>query len=100
MKRLKETSIDDPELRDAKEHLKGSIYLAAESTDNQMTRLAHNEINFGREISLEELAGNIDAVTAEDVMTLAGEMFRDKAVALALLGPIDGNVSYQNFLNL
>ena len=101
MKRLKETPIDESELRDAKEHLKGGIYLAAESTDNQMTRLAHNEINFGRDISLEELAGNIDAVRAEDVINLAREMFRDKAVALAILGPIDGNVSdYQGILNL
>ena len=100
MRRLKEKPIDASELRNAKEHLKGSIYLAAESTDNQMTRLAHNEFNFGRPVPLEELTANVEAVTAEEIMSLARETFREKAVTLALLGPVDGSVPYDNILNL
>jgi predicted Zn-dependent peptidase len=100
MKRLKETPIDDSELRNAKEHLKGGVYLAAESTDNQMTRLAHNEITFGRYVTLDELTRKIEAVTAEEIMALADETFKDKAVTLALLGPIDGNAPYQQIINL
>jgi predicted Zn-dependent peptidase len=100
MKRLKDTPIDDSELINAKEHLKGGIYLAAESTDNQMTRLAHNEITFGRYVSLDELTRNIEAVTAEEIMALADEIFKDEAVTLAVLGPIDGDASYQQTVNL
>jgi predicted Zn-dependent peptidase len=100
MKRLKEKPINGSELRNAKEHLKGGLYLAAESTDNQMTRLAHNEINFGRHIRLEELVDNIEKVTAEDILRLAQDAFHDKAVSLALLGPIDEKVSYQEILSL
>ena len=100
MKRFKEKPINGSELRNAKEHLKGGIYLAAESTDNQMTRLAHNEINFGRHIRLEELVDNIEKVTAEDILRLAQDAFHDKAVSLALLGPIDEKVSYQEILSL
>ena len=100
MKRFKEKPINGSELRNAKEHLKGGLYLAAESTDNQMTRLAHNEINFGRHIPLEELVDNIEKVTAEDILRLAQDAFHDKAVSLALLGPIDEKVSYQEILSL
>jgi predicted Zn-dependent peptidase len=100
MKRFKEKPINGSELRNAKEHLKGGLYLAAESTDNQMTRLAHNEINFGRHIRLEELVDNIEKVTAEDILRLAQDAFHDKAVSLALLGPIDEKVSYQEILSL
>ena len=100
MRRLKEKPINGSELRNAKEHLKGGVYLAAESTDNQMTRLAHNEINFGRHIPLEELVHNIERVTAEDILRLAQETCQDKAVSLALLGPIDEKESYEEILSL
>jgi len=98
MKRFKEKPINGSELINAKEHLKGGLYLAAESTDNQMTRLAHNEINFGRHIPLEELIGDIEKVTAEDILKQARDSFHDKAVSLALLGPIDEKVSYEEVL--
>ena len=100
IRRLKEKPINGSELRNAKEHLKGGVYLAAESTDNQMTRLAHNEINFGRHIPLEELVHSIEKVTAEDILRLAQETCQDKAVSLALLGPIDENESYEEILSL
>ena len=98
MTRLKEKPIDDSELKNAKEHLKGGLYLAAESTDNQMTRLAHNEINFGRHVPLQEVVDNIEKVTAEDILGLACEACQDNAVSLALLGPIDEKVSYEDML--
>jgi len=100
MKRLKEKPIDDSELKNAKEHLKGGLYLAAESTDNQMTRLAHNEINFGRHVPLQELVDAIEKVTAQDILRLAQDTFQHSATSLALLGPIDEDVSYEDILSL
>lgn len=100
MKRLKEEPIDDSELKNAKEHLKGGLYLATESTSNQMTRLAHNEINFGRHIPLQELVDEIEKVTAEDILNLAQDTFQDSAVSLALLGPVDEKASYEDIFSL
>jgi predicted Zn-dependent peptidase len=100
MKRLKEKPIDDSELKNAKEHMKGGLYLAAESTDNQMTRLAHNEINFGRNVPLQELVDKIEKVTAQDILSLARETFQRNATSLALLGPINEEVSYEDILSL
>jgi predicted Zn-dependent peptidase len=100
MCRLKEKPVESSELQNAKEHLKGGLYLAAESTDNQMTRLAHNEIIFGRYIRLQELVDEVEKVTAEDILKLAEETFRNRAVSLSLLGPINGNVSYEEILSL
>ncbi|MBW1677561.1 MAG: insulinase family protein [Deltaproteobacteria bacterium] len=100
MKRLKEEPVDDSELKNAKEHLKGGLYLAVESTSNQMTRLAHNEINFGHHIPLQELVDEIEKVTAEDILNLAQDIFQDSAVSLALLGPVDEKASYKDILSL
>lgn len=99
MKRLKEKPLDGSELRHAKEYLKGGLYLAVESTDNQMSRLAYNEINFGRYIPLEELIDNIEQVTAEDILMLAREAFHDKAVSLSLLGPVDEEAPLDEILS-
>jgi len=65
-----------------------------------MTRLAHNEINFGRHIPLEELVDNIEKVTAEEILRLAQDTFQDKAVSVVLLGPIDEKVSYEEIVSL
>jgi predicted Zn-dependent peptidase len=100
MKRFKKEPMDDSELRNAKEYLKGGLYLAVESTDNQMTRLAHNEINFGRHIPLKDLADKIEEVVAEDILNLAQDTFQERAVALSLLGPADEKVSYEEILKL
>ena len=100
IRRLKKKPIDDSELKNAKEHLKGGLCLAAESTSNQMTRLAQNEINFGRHIPLQELVDEIEKVTAEDILRLIQDTSQDEAVSLALLGPIDEKVSYKDILSL
>ena len=86
--RLKQTHVDQNELRDAKEHTKGNLMLASESNDNQMVRLAQNETHFGRYIPLEEVENNIESVTREDILELAESLFQKKRFALTLLGPV------------
>jgi len=79
--------IEEEELAKAKEHLKGSIFLAAESTDSRMSRLAKNEFNFGRYIPYEEVAAKIQATTPEMVSSLAARILDPKELALVALGP-------------
>jgi len=90
LRRLKEEPISDTELREAKEHIKGGMYLSAESSDNRMSRLAKNEIQFGRFVAYEEIEAGLDAVTSEQVMALAQKIFQPVSMALVLLGPVDG----------
>jgi predicted Zn-dependent peptidase len=80
--------ISEDELKSAKELLKGNFLLGMENTDNRMTRLARNEIYFGRHITPEEVLANIDEVAREEIRSLAGRMFRSDALAVAALGPV------------
>ncbi|NVM56708.1 MAG: insulinase family protein [Desulfobacterales bacterium] len=100
MKQLKEKPVDGSELRNAKEYLKGGLYLAAENTENQMTRLAHNEINFGRYVSLKEVEDEIEKVTAEDILELSHDIFQNDSVSLTLLGPVDEKGLYEGMLTV
>lgn len=86
--RLQAKPVGDDELADAKEFIKGNLLLAAESNDNQMVRLAQNEINFGKYIPVSDVVAQIDAVQTADVQTLANDLFGDQRYSLTLLGPL------------
>ena len=86
--RLQTEPVGADELADAKEFLKGNLLLAAESNDNQMVRLAQNEINFGQYIPISEVVANIEAVTPSDIQALAGQLFAEGRFSLTLLGPL------------
>lgn len=100
LRRFKDEPISDTELRAAKEHIKGGIYLAAENTDNRMSRLAKNEIIFERFVPYEEIEAGLEKVTVEDVQGLAQELFRPEVMSLALLGQVDGLKVDRTFLDL
>jgi predicted Zn-dependent peptidase len=99
-RRIKREPISAVELREAKEHIKGGMYLSAESTDNRMSRLAKNEIQFGRFVPLEEIEEGLDRVTSEEVQALAQEIFRPDFMSLALLGPVNGQEIERSLLEV
>jgi predicted Zn-dependent peptidase len=86
---LADVPIPSDELEAAKEYLKGSMYLNAESTDSRMNRLARNEFLFGRLIPFEEIESEIDAVTPEQVRGWFHSAYREDGVATLLYGPAE-----------
>jgi predicted Zn-dependent peptidase len=61
--------------------------MAGESPDNQMMRLAQNEFYFDRHIPMQAVIDRIDAVTADDLLSLATERWGHGRPALTMLGP-------------
>jgi predicted Zn-dependent peptidase len=88
MQALREVPVDAAMVQDAREYAKGSLMLAAESVDNQMARLAQNELNLGRFLPISEIMDEIDRVTPEEIKALADELFRPDPAALTVLGPV------------
>ena len=88
LRRMKNEHLSDRELHLAKELIKGNILLGLESTDNRMSKLAANEICFGRPISFEEIVSSVDAVEPEDIRHLAGEMFQPAAISTVAMGNV------------
>ncbi|MCX7815911.1 MAG: insulinase family protein [Syntrophales bacterium] len=86
--KLTEECITEKELESAKELVKGNFILSMESTDNRMTRLAKNEICFGRDIPMEEVLERIDALSGEDIRALAREIMNPSNIGVAAIGPI------------
>ena len=82
--------LKNEELARAKSQLKGNMLLGMESTDSRMNRLARNEIYFRRDIPLEEIAREIEAVGNEQVIELASSCFKPDRMGLVMLGDLKG----------
>src|SRR5438876_3354271 len=89
-RKLKVEPVPEEELRRAKDQLKGSLMLSLESSTARMSNLARQEMYFDRFYDLDELIEKIEAVTVEDLQTLANEFFQAESVAVTALGNLTG----------
>ena len=88
---LRFEAVPAEELRRAKDHLKGSVMLSLENTSSRMSHLARQEMVFGRHISFDEMLANIEAVSADDVLRVAQDLFRDDGMVASVVGPDRGD---------
>jgi predicted Zn-dependent peptidase len=88
--KLKAEEVPAEELRRSKDQLKGSLMLSLESSTSRMSNLARQEMYFDRFYSLDELINKIESVTAQELTELANEFFRTEAVAVTVLGNLNG----------
>jgi predicted Zn-dependent peptidase len=89
MRSLAQSGPRPEELTMAKEHLKGSLMLALESTSSRMSQLARQEIYFGRQVTSKETLDRVSRVTGSEVRAVARRLFRGRRLALAAVGQID-----------
>jgi predicted Zn-dependent peptidase len=98
MKKLAHNPVSAAELKDAKEYTKGNLCLATESVDNQMVRMAQNEIYFHDYISIQSVIDNIEAVTVDEIQNLAAVLFKPEQASLTLLGMVAKDLDLDNFI--
>ena len=86
---LQKTPVPGKELANAKDFVKSGLFLSMENMEAIMTRIARNEMNFGKYIPLEEVLDSIDRVTGEDIMRLGSRVFGRQELTIAGLGPLE-----------
>jgi predicted Zn-dependent peptidase len=87
--RMAETGPTAAEINLAKEHIKGSLTLSLEASSSRMIRLGRSEFNLARQMSIEEIEQQVDAVDFEAIIGLARELFVPERLGLCVLGPLD-----------
>ena len=75
------------ELERAKENVKGRIMLSMESTSNRMSRLGKSLVTGSELLSLNRIIAELDAVGAEAIAALAGELLASERLSAAGIGP-------------
>jgi len=88
MERIKKDGLTSDELEQTKRLLKGSLVIALEAMSSRVMRMAKNELVHRRHIPVEETISKIDAVTNDDIVTLANECFVDSKLSITTIGPI------------
>ena len=96
---LKSELVPEAELRKAKDFLIGNLYLSLESSDELAQFYGGQEIMRKLLKTPEVVAQQIEAVTAENIKILANEIFQDKGLNLALIGPFEGQEQFISLLN-
>ncbi len=80
--------IIEQELTRSRENVKGRVALSLESTAARMNRLGSSVLGELPILSVDEIVEQIDAVQAEDLHKLAGELFAGERLSVAASAPM------------
>jgi predicted Zn-dependent peptidase len=98
LNKLKTELVPPEELQKVKQNIAGTMYLGLESSDSLAKFYGGQEIINDKIRTPEEKKAELDTVTAEEVMTLAQEIFVDKSLNLAIVGRFEDKADFENIL--
>ena len=90
----------EEELRKAKEYMKGHFALGMEGSDDIVGYLVTQEVLRHKIMLPKERVKMIERVTAHDIRRVARDIFRNKKLNLAVIGPHTSKASLSRILNL
>lgn len=97
--RVASQPIPDQEIRKAKDHIRGSLILNLETTDELASFYGPQEILKKEIITPEEYLAKIEAVSAAELTAVARDIFVKKHLNLAVIGPVKDLGSLEKTLN-
>ncbi|MDD5720856.1 MAG: pitrilysin family protein [Candidatus Pacebacteria bacterium] len=97
-KKLKEEKVSEEELNKVKECLIGNMKLSLESSDDIANFHGGQELLKREIISAEERAKEIRKVTADQIQSLAKDIFQNNKLNLALIGPFKDKAKFSKVL--
>jgi predicted Zn-dependent peptidase len=89
LRRIAEEPVDADELGKAQRYVTGRLVLGLEEPRGTIMFGLRRLLLEGRTAELDEVVAGIEAVTAEDVQRLAGELIRPERMTLAGIGPLE-----------
>ncbi|MBU0674056.1 MAG: insulinase family protein [Proteobacteria bacterium] len=86
--RLLRDPVSSKDLDAAIEYAKCSMFLAVDHMESRMTRLARNELFFGREIPIDEVVIDLEKVTVDEIGALASSLLAGENLFGVAMGPV------------
>jgi predicted Zn-dependent peptidase len=93
MERLAADGLTADEIARGKGQVRGATVLGQEDTGARMTRIAKSELHGERLLSIDELLGRVQKVTAKEIRALASDLLTAPAT-LAVIGPFDETTTF------
>lgn len=85
--RISKHAVSESEFSRAKEYYTGQLLMSLEDTLEHMAWLGEQGITCAEIKSMEDVLGEINKVTIDDILRVAGLIFRNKSLNLSLIGP-------------
>jgi len=94
------TTIQDEELKRAKEHLKGKLTLSLEDSNAVASFYGEQELLENKIRTPKQIITLVDKVTVEDIQRVAREIFVPEKLNLAVIGPYKDRSRFEDLLTL
>ena len=88
IRRLGTKGIGKKELERTKVQMKGSLMLSLESSHSRMSKLAKDELTYGKHDSLDNMLAHIDQINQEQIFNVSRQYFKVDSLAITGLGPL------------
>ena len=98
MRRLREDTVPEDELRRTKELRKGRLLMGLEDSRSVASWIGSQELTYGEIRTPEEVMERIEAVTADQVQMISGALFQQDRLNLALIGPYSDEAKLHDLL--
>lgn len=99
-KKLTEELVSEKELNMVKDQIRGSFVIGLEQSDDMASFYGEQELLEHKMETPEERLAKITAVTSQDILEVAKDVFRPEKLNLAIIGPLEGdNLEIKNILN-
>lgn len=99
-RKIANEKVDEEELSRAKEYIKGRLAMGLEGSDDVIEYLVSQEVLREKVTLPQEKVRKIDAVTSDDVLRVAKDIFRNEKLNLAIIGPHEKKAVLQKLLTL
>ncbi|MDP2638781.1 MAG: pitrilysin family protein [Candidatus Azambacteria bacterium] len=99
-RKIKNIKVSEEELSKAKEHIEGSLILNVETSDELANFYGFQEILKEKILQPEELIKKVRAVTADDILAVAKDIFQPAKLNLAMIGPFKNPEQFAKLLKM
>lgn len=99
-KKIATGKVSQKELRKAKDYIKGKSVMGFEASDEVAAFYIDQELARKKIISMEEIFAKIDKVTVSDILRVAKDIFKEKTLNLAVIGPHKDGKKLEKILKL
>lgn len=97
---IREETVEKKELEKTKEHLIGILMLSLETSDALADFYGDQELLTKEMLTPQELEQKIRAVTSEEIMAVAKDIFQNQKLNMAIIGPLKGKEKFEKILTL
>lgn len=99
-KKIAREKVSEKELKRAKEYVRGKSVMGFEASDEVAMFFIDQEVVRKKIMTLEQIFAKIDKVTADDILRVAKDIFKEKTLNLAVIGPHRDGKKLEKMLKL